>query len=577
MTATQPLEGVPYWTERMYLPGGGQDHLGLGSVVTDRILPRLSPGINVLTTHPRYWSFYAFVLSEFWLRDLPRTKAAFRDWYRPLECLFSVACELCTDPGHRGSPVGSRKVSALVAGDPDTYDPKFAYMKTPMGGYGLYYGSVMQSLGLAVLADPRLGLAVDAVTPVGQLVADSFRSAISKTAYYQDHLGRHDEAVPAEVIREYSKRACLCQLRKKTAPDRKLLVDAFLHCGNDEDAHARRLTLQFMCELSAQTADVAINAESFRRLVYYRSDYGTDDTEAPTFAPTSANASTARRWRLYQAREYYNASLNEMWRRLSRWGLAREGETFPIPTPEVLASLDGIDFGPLASDFEIKLPRPKLSGKSPFKDLLEWVRIQGRIGDDLDGQWDLEAPLTEDALIDWLGFGGPSDEDGMDVLAGSVTLLALVTARLWAPELALRAPDDWFPVIEGGRERLGMQRFLAGLRQRVEVGSTVADVVRWLTVEYVIEQHERVATAKLPTTGDTFRFRREQGRMRWFAKDALVGMNDSRFNALSTFLYELGWSGYLYEDGHQLTPEGERIRQDGDLSPSGALVVSGLL
>ena len=78
MAVTTPLDRVPYWTERMYRPGGGQDHLGLGSVVTERILPRLSPGINVQTVRPRYWSFYAFVLSEFWSRDLPRTRASLR-------------------------------------------------------------------------------------------------------------------------------------------------------------------------------------------------------------------------------------------------------------------------------------------------------------------------------------------------------------------------------------------------------------------------------------------------------------------------------------------------------------------
>ena len=65
----------PFWAAQAYPPRAGQDHLGLGSVSSDRILPRLSPGINVLTIHPRYWSFYAFVLDEFWARDLPRTRA----------------------------------------------------------------------------------------------------------------------------------------------------------------------------------------------------------------------------------------------------------------------------------------------------------------------------------------------------------------------------------------------------------------------------------------------------------------------------------------------------------------------
>ena len=86
----------------------------------------------------------------------------------------------------------------------------------------------------------------------------------------------------------------------------------------------------------------------------------------------------------------------------------------------------------------------------------------------------------------------------------------------------------------------------------------------------MIGQHERVATAKLPTTGDTCRFRREAGRLRFFQKDAQVRMNDSRFNALATFVYELGWSGYLYVEHHGLTEEGELLRTDGDLLASGA-------
>lgn len=51
-------------------------HLGLGSVSPDQILPLLSPGVNVLTTYPRYYSFYTFLLDEFRRRDRPRSRAA---------------------------------------------------------------------------------------------------------------------------------------------------------------------------------------------------------------------------------------------------------------------------------------------------------------------------------------------------------------------------------------------------------------------------------------------------------------------------------------------------------------------
>ena len=570
MSSAELVDAVPYWTERMFLPGGGQDHLGLGSVVTDRILPRLAPGINVLTIHPRYWSFYAFVLDEFWSRDLPRTRAALREWYRPLECVYSVASSLCDAPDHRGVPIGTRRIRSVVARNPDGFDPQFHYMDSSMGGYGLYYASVMQSLGLIALADRRLGLPVDAVTPAGRVVADAFRSVVANTEYYQHWIDRHDEMVPRDVAVEYGQRACFCRLREPDALDRPLLVDAFLHLGNPNEAAARRRTLRLMCELSAQTVGVPVDESSFRRLVYFGADHGNDALAGSTFAPTEATLRTARRWRLYQAREYFNAGVNEMWRRLVWWGLQREGDRFPVPLDAVLASLDNIDFASFGSSIGVGLPDSGLWAGSSFVEMLDWVMNVGAVSGELDDRWDLGAALTEDAIVEWLGHGRSSKRAGPDRLAAALTLLTFVAARLWRAELALTAAADWFPVRAGGHQRLGMQRFLSQLRPIVNRGATVRDVAEWLTLEYVISQHERVATAKLSTTGDTFRFRREAGRLRFFSKGAQVGMNDSRFNALATFLFELGWSGYLYEKEHQLSEEGERMRLAGDLRPTGA-------
>lgn len=571
MSSTELFDGTPYWTEKMYKPGGGQDHLGLGSVVTDRILPRLSPGINVLTIHPRYWSFYAFVLSEFWKRDLPRTKAAFREWYRPLECIYSVACSLCEGTDHYNTPVGTRRIAGLVAAEPTGFDPQFDYMDSSMGGYGLYYSTVMQTIGLVALADRKLGLPVDAVTPSGQVVAEAFRSVIADTEYYRSWIDRHDESVPYEVAAEYGDRACFCRLREASAADRPLLVDAFLHEGNPADAGARRETLRMFCELSAQTEPAAIDASSFRRLVYFGADHGDETSVGETFVPPGSMLRTARRWRLYQAREYFNASINEMWRRLSYWGLDRDGDIYPVPMAEVLESIDAIDFTSFASSIGVALPPNGLSADSEYNELLDWVISVGGVSGSLDDRWELDSDLTEDDIVGWLGYGRTSSTSGSDVLAAALTLSAFVAARLWPPEMALVEPSDWFPVTEGGRDRLGMQRYISGLRAKVRDGATVRDVAHWLTLDYVITQHERVATAKLATTGDTFRFRREAGRLRFFQKDAQVGMNDSRFNALATFIFELGWSGYLYVSDHGLTAEGELLRTQGDLPRTGLL------
>ena len=81
----------PQWIAKMFPPKVGRDHLGLGSVSSDQILPSLSPGINVLTIYPRYHSFYVFLLDEFWRRDLLRSWTTWMYFFRPRDFIFSVA------------------------------------------------------------------------------------------------------------------------------------------------------------------------------------------------------------------------------------------------------------------------------------------------------------------------------------------------------------------------------------------------------------------------------------------------------------------------------------------------------
>src|SRR5699024_10799563 len=172
----------PVWGTRACPPRSGQEHLGLGSVSSDRILTVLSPGINVLSIHPRYWSFYSWVLDDFWSTDLPRTHKSFRDFYRPREALFSMACHVCDAPEHISlvsNIVGSRRVSPYA--EATEVDPQFDYIKEPLGGYGLYYRSVMETVDALRIATPSNGLPFDVPTPTGQALAAAFRSAVGDT------------------------------------------------------------------------------------------------------------------------------------------------------------------------------------------------------------------------------------------------------------------------------------------------------------------------------------------------------------------------------------------------------------
>src|SRR4051794_11344923 len=246
----------------MFTSSSGEDHLGLASVSSDQILPTLSPTINVLTVHPRYHSFYAFLLDEFWQRDLPRSPRAWIQFFRPRDFIYSLAMHLCDREGHdlTGNITGSRKTGPVAAREPATFDTTTNYIKEPLGGYGLYYRSVLAGLGLVYPGGPRLPYPVDVPTEEGRELAEAFRSAIGATTYYRAHFGVDGGLVPREVIAEYARSACLCQLRTESAPDGPLLRRHFLNVP-EEAAAARRLTFRMLLELAAQTDGYVIDQD----------------------------------------------------------------------------------------------------------------------------------------------------------------------------------------------------------------------------------------------------------------------------------------------------------------------------
>lgn len=540
--------GVPRWTERLFAPSGGLDHLGLASVIQDRILPSLSPGVNVLTFHPRYWSFYAFVATEFWDRELPRTASAFNAFLRGRESIFATSCLLCPEHGiDIPQVIGFRRLSRDVYAEAAYFDPNVDYLKNRRGGYAVY-ASAIADLGLIVLAASSPQLRCDAPTEEGRAVAERFRSAIADTDYYREYLDS-DELVPAGAVLEYGTAACLCQL--PTGPERGLLVDAFCHGGDPIAAEARRASLRFICDVADQTRAESVSQGDFRRIIYFRSDEGS------SYTPSSGVETTARRWRLYQLREYFNFALNRLLQRTIAWGLAHEGDIVPIPLGEVIAQADTADFVGLAD--ALGADAVDLTPSRPFADLLDWVRGEANVSGDLDDPWEMEAAIQEDALFQWAASAGEDDR----VVAAMLTLVALLASRLWRRELELTYANDWDLIRAGGTRRVGLDGFLRALRTRVSDGATIAEVGRWILEQHVCRLHNRVAMTKLPD--DTFRLRLDAGNVRFFNQDAPAVMSDSRFVALATCVAELGWTTSIFEADHSLGEEGRRLVKDGDL------------
>jgi len=308
----------PAWGTRVYAPKSGQDHLGLGSVSSDRILPRVSPGINVLTIHPRYWSFYSWVLDDFWATELPRSAKSFRTFFRPREALFAMACHVCDAPEHLSlvaNIVGARKVGQIAGGD--SFDPQFDYIKQDLGGYGLYYRSTMEATGTIVVARPDNGFPFDAPTAVGSALASAYRRAVSGTNLAETLAGNDVESpVSRDHLVEFARTACLCQLPVASKFDLPLLQDLFLHAGKADEASARSETMRMLLDLSGVGQKSSLSQAEFRQLIYFRT---LNDEQ---YTPRSELRDIARAWRVYQGREYFNYVFN----RLLRW-LVHNGNT----------------------------------------------------------------------------------------------------------------------------------------------------------------------------------------------------------------------------------------------------------
>jgi hypothetical protein len=548
----------PFWTEKLYRPSGGQDHLGLGSVSSDRILRTLVPGINVLTVHPRYWSFYSFVLDEFWRRRLARTRRSFAGFYRPCESIYAVAAYLCDRPEHeRHGPmrgvVGTDKARPYAAQAPAEFDPMYDYIDSDLGGYGLYYGTTMAATGLVIPALPQAGVPFDAPTPAGQRAAAAFREAIAGTTYYREYFGHPDRPVPAAVVLEYARAACLCQLQTDDAPDRPLLRDVFCYGGDPEEAALRRDTLRFFLDLSAGTDGVPVDQDTFRRLIYFR-ELG----NGLRYTPRAEVARTARRWRLYQAREYYSLALNRLWALLTAWGAGRSAAgAVSVPVADWWHWLDSaMDFGPVGR--ELGAGDPGIGSSSPLADLADWITATAGTAANVDGIWPRDSTLTEDRLSSWRA-GSPDPA----LAAAMIALLLLIRERVGRPARQIQIGEDMDILAAGGAERLAMTRFFDRARRAITSGATVGEFARSLVLDFVVRQHERVAMSKLPD--DTFRFRRDGDRLRFSPLRAETGFNDSRFTAVSTIVAELGLAGGLESADHALTPAGTSLLTAGDL------------
>ena len=502
------IAGQPQWIEPTIRIIAGVDPLGFQTITTDRIIPRLLPGVLALSDRARYFSFYAYLLHRYAEQKRPPNQAALSHWMKLREYEYALAVIMC--PRCQSGPTGANNARPEVSRQPDAYERRES-IESHLGGYGLYYRSPMQTLG--VIAPAGTPTSDGEATPVDVLLrdaphvmalAETFGSSVAGTRYVQQHIDASGP-IPADVLAEFADAACLCRLGDHPA-ERDAVRDAFFQPSPQQDPVAverRRQGFALWLALVAEGERVT-DDDGLRRAVWER-------FAAPALEGGAVRSETTARWAGLAAKDYLQEGATNLWAEAGPLlqaadrgdGLAASALTTVARQliPDEL-SVDGATLrcGPDVATAVFAASLGTATQSMLLPDVAAWARSDGR------------------------------------AIAG-LCLLMVLRSRLPAPEAA---GDDWLDTAGlSGQWQPGPVAFARRLSGHFDDEPVVLQTMEWLLRTLVIRPHEAIAYSKLPEF--TFRFRHEGGRMRMYPQPfGRFILNDIRSRAMTTLSTDLG-------------------------------------
>ena len=521
--------GAPSWIEESLNVTPGRDPLGLQTITLDRIMPRLLPGILVLSQRARYFSLHAFLLSEYQRLRLPLTNNDLSSFIKLREFEYAVAVQLCSR-GCGQRPVGMVGKTRAGPAAQAAEVPRQESVESTLGGYGLYYRSPMVDMGLVV---PRGSMLGEQVTPIdvldpnglGPSLAEAFGAAITETAYYREHM-LGTAPIPREVLEELSEKACLCRLAEHTEEQtllRRALFEPPAPAYAEPTKQRCRSFALVLRELEREP-DSARSNGVFMQTVW-------DDFLADPAGDGSLRTTVAE-WAALAAKDWWQESLSSVWSDFLRIAGARP---------------DG-----LAADELNLLLRTELVPPTT-------IDVHGR-----EVVFDPASPTSEQAAAAAAATADlPLDElrswaAETDTAAGGLILFFALRSRIPAEA---SAAAGWREIgLQRSERQPSVLEFVHRSEGHLEDKPALADTLAWLARRYVISAHEQIAYSKLPEF--TFRFRWEDGRLRFYTLGlGRFQLADIRRSAMSQISEDVG----LWQDGAgtpELTPEGRRFIEE---------------
>ena len=509
----------------------GQDPLGLQTITTDRILPGLLPGVLALSRRARYFSIYAFLLKRYQDKQLPANNSALDEFIRKREFELAVAFNLCQNPDCNASGgIGNLVAWPLAEARPAHYDRQLS-IKSNLGGYGLYYRSPMEELGIVVRAGKgTIGdepIAVDALHRTRRAVclAEEFGRSIEQTRWFKDYLHSVDP-IPSDVLEELSRSACLCRLGEHPA-ERQAIRDALLIEPNDdrrEPTQKRRGAFALLLEQMSEQPDVADSDSAFRERVI-------TSYEHPN-RHVGARQTAYDQWAAMIMRECLQDSISTIWLAFCRAGL--KNQPFEGCTADELRDLIKDQ---LFADGAVRIGEVTVS-TSHADSASDWLKDLRSACKDLE--WEALRNLAAESKSGLFG----------------LAVLLVLAARV--PKQGEPRPEWELVACANGDSQPGLRRLVSILNSQLDDGQSVLGLLESFVLRFIVAIHETVAMAKLPNS--TFRFYWEHGRLR-FVDNGVWRFDPSglRREALAQLSRDLGWWHADENGSARITNDGRSV------------------
>jgi hypothetical protein len=480
--------GAPQWIQPSLNVTPGRDPLGLQTITLDRIMPRLLPGILVLSQRARYFSLHAFLLNEYQHRRLPLNNTDLSSFIKLREFEYAVAVQLCRHGcGERSVGMVGKNRAAPTVQKYAAAIPRRESVESPLGGYGLYYRSPMIDMGMVVPRGSALG---EAVTPIdildpngsGPALADAFGSAITDTSYFREHMFG-TSAIPRQALEEPSAPAYAEATRQRCRGFALLLREL------------------------EREPEAAVSNGAFMQAVW-------DDFLAGP-AGHGAVRQTVAEWAALAAKDWWQESLSSVWSHFLRVAALPSDGLSPQELDAVL-STELIPAGPINVLGRVLEVGPETSTTEIA---------------------DAVAAGTADVPLEELRLWAAET----DTAAAGLFLFFALRARI--PTHSSTSPG-WLEIGAQSSERQpSFVGFLYRFDRHLEAQPTLAQTLVWLTRRFVINAHEQIAYSKLPEF--TFRFRWEEGRLRFYTLGlGRFRLADIRREAMAHISEDVGlWQG----------------------------------